>query len=93
MILLGEDGRIISLNSAAAKILQVRVPGRGKSLVEVCRDLTLNEMVEDAGKGRKREKLFSFGGRRYQVSATPMLSSEKYLYKTIPMRLLVLVRQ
>lgn len=71
LVLLGREGRIISINNAARKIFDAGEFLTGKSILEVCRNIELQKLTQAALKGESVEKILEISEKEYQVDASP----------------------
>lgn len=74
LILLNPKGTIISINPAAAKLLDTGQFSKGKNILTVNRSLALQEVISDAVAGKSAEKIIELHERHYQVDASPVIS-------------------
>lgn len=74
MILLNRQGKIVSINPAARKLLQVEGDPVGADLLTLSRILELQELLAGALEGRQMERTVSLGTGRYRIDASPVLS-------------------
>lgn len=74
LILLNPKGTIISINPAAAKLLDAGQFSKGKNILTVNRSLALQEVISDAVAGKSAEKIIELHERHYQVDASPVIS-------------------
>lgn len=74
MILLNQNGKIISINASAEKLLDTDYCCVGKDVFTVSRNLDLHEVFARALKGEPMEQIVMLHGGSYQVDAGPVLS-------------------
>lgn len=74
MVLLDPKGRILSMNQAAAALLETELPAEGKDMLTVSRDLDVQDVLARAGKGETAEKYVSKRNRVCRLSASPVMS-------------------
>lgn len=72
MILLNEKGKIISINSAAKKLLSVDKECIGYDMLSVCRDLEIQKILSGVLQGKRIEKSVRLYGQCYQIDAEPI---------------------
>lgn len=75
IILLGAKGTVLSINQAAAKLLGADRPCIGEDILEINRSLELVELLNQARDGKHAERIAELGNRRYQMIASPVVSS------------------
>lgn len=76
IILLTQEGKIVSMNPAAKKILKSEGEQLGNNLSSVCRDLFVTEAFSKAASGEHFEKTISLSGGYFCVDANPVFSGE-----------------
>lgn len=74
LVLLNSQGAILSMNPAAAKLLDAKSNFVGKSILTVNRTLEVQRLVDGALSGEKSEMVVSFPSGDYQVDASPVYS-------------------
>lgn len=74
MLLLNPDGKIISINPAAGKLLGAGEDCIGADMLSLSRNLDLQEILSDALQGRRGERILALHGESYQVNADPIAS-------------------
>ncbi len=74
MILLNQKGKIISINSAAGKLLDADTDCIGSDLLSICRNLELQEILARALHGEPGENMIRLHGESYQIDADPVTS-------------------
>lgn len=74
LILLNNDGAILSANSSAARILGFDKNDRPKDILSVDRDLKLSELLKNTRNGEYSQMNREFNGRKYQFGASPVKS-------------------
>lgn len=72
MILLRRGGKIISINNPAAEILGITGDHTGESLLQICRNLELEELVRKGLDGTPAEQVLALESGRYQVQVMPV---------------------
>ena len=75
MVLLNPKGRILSMNQAAAALLETDLPTEGKDILAVSRDLDVQDVLARAGNGEAAEKYIHKKNGVYRLSASPVLSA------------------
>ena len=75
MVLLNPKGRILSMNQAAAALLETDLPAEGKDILAVSRDLDVQDVLARAGNGEAAEKYIHKKNGVYRLSASPVLSA------------------
>lgn len=74
MILLNPDGKVLSINPAAASLLGTDTHCTGTDILTVSRSLDLQEAISKAFAGRHAEKAIRINGSRYQMDASPIIT-------------------
>ncbi|KEH51590.1 PAS domain-containing sensor histidine kinase [Streptococcus macedonicus] len=77
MILLDNNCRIISINQAAQDILQTDQTCLGKDILQILRNLSLNNWLEKGLQGRKQEGILQLDDAHYKVMVRPIQSEDK----------------
>ncbi|WP_317334703.1 ATP-binding protein [Streptococcus orisratti] len=77
MILLDNNCRIISINQAAQDILQTDQTCLGKDMLQIIRNLSLNNWLEKGLQGRKEEGILQLDDSHYKVMVRPIQSEDK----------------
>ncbi len=77
MILLDNNCRIISINQAAQDILQTDQTCLGKDMLQIIRNLSLNNWLEKGLQGRKQEGILQIDDSHYKVIVRPIQSEDK----------------
>lgn len=77
MILLDNNCRIISINQAAQDILQTDQTCLGKDMLQIIRNLSLNNWLEKGLQGRKQEGILQLDDAHYKVMVRPIQSEDK----------------
>lgn len=77
MILLDNNCRIISINQAAQDILQTDQTCLGKDMLQIIRNLSLNNWLEKGLQGRKQEGILQLDDSHYKVMVRPIQSENK----------------
>lgn len=76
MVLLNRQGKIISINPAAKKLLDISRKCVGMDLLEVCRNLEVQGALSEALQGKEAKRTVAFHGRSCQIAAEPIISEE-----------------
>ena len=74
LVLLNEEGVIISINKAATKILSVSPYCVGKDILMLNNSLALQELLGKAKNSEHGETVLSLNGMEYQMNASPIIS-------------------
>lgn len=77
MILLDNNCHIISINQAAQDILQTDQTCLGKDVLQILRNLALNNWLEKGLQGRKQEGILQLDDAHYKVMVRPIQSEDK----------------
>lgn len=77
MILLDNNCRIISINQAAQDILQTDQTCLGKDMLQIIRNLSLNNWLEKGLQGRKQEGILQLDDAHYKVMVRPIQSEDR----------------
>lgn len=77
MILLDNNCRIISINQTAQDILQTDQTCLGKDMLQILRNLSLNNWLEKGLQGRKQEGILQLDDAHYKVMVRPIQSEDK----------------
>ncbi len=77
IILLSENGSILSINQAATKLLGISRYCIGKDLLLFNNSFEIQELLRSAGTGNRSEKIIPIGGRDYQFNASPVINENK----------------
>lgn len=77
MILLDNNCRIISINQSAQDILQTDQTCLGKDILQILRNLSLNNWLEKGLQGRKQEGILQLDDAYYKVMVRPIHSEDK----------------
>ncbi|WP_277290987.1 ATP-binding protein [Streptococcus orisratti] len=77
MVLLDNNCRIISINQAAQDILQTDQTCLGKDMLQIIRNLSLNNWLEKGLQGRKQEGILQLDDSHYKVMVRPIQSEDK----------------
>lgn len=75
IILLDKSGSVLSANSSACQMLGCAGQPRGKSLLEITRDMALIERMREALTGQRSEINHDLGGRMYRIFFSPVTES------------------
>lgn len=76
IILLNSKGTVLSINKSAAKLLETDRFCIGKDIVSINRSLELVDLLNKAKAGKHSERIAEFGNGRYQMMASPVISSD-----------------
>lgn len=74
MVLLNQKGEIISMNSAAGKILDAVTDCIGSAVFSLCRAPELQEILREVLHGRRGKRVVQIHEESYQVDADPIIS-------------------
>ena len=74
LILLNNKGNILSINPAAARLLNTDQRCLGKNLLTVNRSLEMQELLLRARNGQRAETQLTLGSGLYQLDASPVFS-------------------
>ena len=74
IILLSADGKILSINPAAAALLENTDFTAGEPLSASCQNDMLLQVADSALLGTPQERTVAFASRHYQITASPVLS-------------------
>lgn len=77
MVLLDKQRRIISMNPAAQQLFLADHTYIGKDILELVRDVPLNQLLEDGLLGQKGEGVLSVENATYKVLVRPIISDEQ----------------
>lgn len=77
MLLLNEQGKIISINPAAMELLGAGQDPVGTDIVTVSRNLDLQDILSQTLQGNSEVQVVSLETGRYQISTSPIFSEEK----------------
>ena len=77
ILLLGENGNVLSINHAATRILCVSRYCIGKDLVLFNSNPEIQELLHTAAGGEPAEKTISLSGKDYQFNASPIVTEGK----------------
>ncbi len=77
IILLGENGNVLSINHAASRILKISRYCIGKDLLIFNNTFEIQELLRAAANGEHTEKVVEIDGRDYQFNATPIITDGK----------------
>lgn len=73
IILLNDEGVILSMNEAACRLFEVECPCDGKSMLSVNRSPGLTDLLHRAENGAHVEMVMELRGGRYQLNANPVV--------------------
>ncbi len=71
LIVTDGEGRILTLNQSAGRILEIDEGAEGQPLVTQSRNLELYKALKDAAAGQRSEHILPLGGRQYRLVASP----------------------
>lgn len=77
MILLDDQARIVSINAEALKLFQINDDWRGRFMMEVSRDLTLKDLIDQGLKGKKKEANIDIENNHYRVLVRPTTDNNR----------------
>ena len=75
IILVNKNGNILSINKSAAALFSLSVSVEGKNILEILRDIELNESMHSALSGIRGEINLFHGERTYRVYFSPVTDS------------------
>lgn len=75
-VLLDGEGRVLSLNPTAARLLGADNKAAGKDIFALSRDPEVQELVAEARRGRRGETVMALGGGEYQLDVGPVLTGD-----------------
>lgn len=77
LVLLNEDGAVVSINRTAMRLLDTDEYCVGRDILTVNRSLALQQLLQKARQGEHAETLAELHGGQYQLMASPVLSDKK----------------
>ncbi|HEN0547863.1 TPA: ATP-binding protein [Streptococcus agalactiae] len=77
MILLDDQARIVSINAEALKLFQINDDWHGRFMMEVSRDLTLKDLIDQGLKGKKKEANIDIENNHYRVLVRPTTDNNR----------------
>lgn len=77
MVLLNEQGKIVSINPAAMRLLGASRNCLGTDMLTVSRNLDLHDILSRALQGKQSVQTVSLEAGQYQISASPIMSEDK----------------
>lgn len=77
MILLDDQARIVSINAEALKLFQINDDWHGRFMMEVSRDLTLKDLIDQGLKGKKKETNIDIENNHYRVLVRPTTDNNR----------------
>ncbi|HGD1169373.1 TPA: ATP-binding protein [Streptococcus agalactiae] len=77
MILLDDQARIVSINAEASKLFQINDDWHGRFMMEVSRDLTLKDLIDQGLKGKKKEANIGIENNHYRVLVRPITDNNR----------------
>ncbi|EPT80692.1 ATP-binding protein [Streptococcus agalactiae] len=77
MILLDDQARIVSINAEALKLFQINDDWHGRFMMEVSRDLTLKDLIDQGLKGKKKEANIDIENNHYRLLVRPTTDNNR----------------
>lgn len=77
IILLSENGAVLSINKSATKLLGISRYCVGKDLLLFNNSFEIQELLRIAGTGKRAEKIIPIAERDYQFNASPIINENK----------------
>lgn len=77
MILLDDQARIVSINAEALKLFQINDDWHGRFMMEVSRDLTLKDLIDQGLKGKKKEANIGIENNHYRFLVRPTTDNNR----------------
>ncbi|HEO3975137.1 TPA: PAS domain-containing protein [Streptococcus agalactiae] len=77
MILLDDQARIVSINAESLKLFQINDDWHGRFMMEVSRDLTLKDLIDQGLKGKKKEANIDIENNHYRVLVRPTTDNNR----------------
>lgn len=77
MILLDDQARIVSINAEALKLFQINDDWHVRFMMEVSRDLTLKDLIDQGLKGKKKEANIDIENNHYRVLVRPTTDNNR----------------
>lgn len=77
MILLDDQARIVSINAEALKLFQINDDWHERFMMEVSRDLTLKDLIDQGLKGKKKEANIGIENNHYRVLVRPTTDNNR----------------
>ncbi len=77
VMLLSENGAVLSINHSATKLLGISRYCIGKDLLLFNNSFEIQELLRIAGTGNRAEKIIPIAERNYQFNASPIINDEK----------------
>ena len=77
IVLLGENGDVLSINYAASRILKISRYCIGKDLLLFNHSFEIQELLRVAAGGEHAEKMIAIDGKDYQFNASPIMTDGK----------------
>ncbi|EPV87193.1 histidine kinase [Streptococcus agalactiae FSL S3-586] len=77
MILLDDQARVVSINAEALKLFQINDDWHGRFMMEVSRDLTLKDLIDQGLKGKKKEANIGIENNHYRVLVRPTTDNNR----------------
>ncbi len=72
LVVVNREGQVLSINQSARVILHAQaVSATGRHILELRRDLALDEAVKDAVAGHHNERIFETDGHKFRLAASP----------------------
>ena len=79
MILLNHKGNILSINSAAMKLLDADRNCLGADMLTISRNLDVQQLLSKALQGDRAEQIIKIHGGSYQINVNPIASEKEIL--------------
>ncbi len=79
IILLNQNGTILSINRAASKLLDTNSLVVGEDILSVNRSLALTNLLHEAKNGKYAEAIMELDSGQYQLSASPIAENNEVL--------------
>lgn len=76
MVLLNQEGKILSMNPSARKVLDAQPNYAGMDMLSFNRNLDLQAILSAALQGQPGERIIKLHGESYQVDANPVISED-----------------
>lgn len=76
LVLLNEQGKLLSINYTASYLLSIHSSSIGKYLPALNPAPALREVLEQAKTGRQASAVLSVGGMDYQINASPVIAEK-----------------
>lgn len=79
MILLNQTGTVLSINRAAASLLNADMNAAGQDILSVSRSKALTEVLRKSASGDHAEAVAEFDAGWYQLDASPIMSGDEVI--------------